>query len=146
MAHPGKKRRIVTAANTKSRVWTGDALLDRALFLAGFKEEHLRHALVRTLEALDAETPTKTLRLKDGAELVTEGGPDHAIRLRAAENLFDWVGFKGKRERESGTGRPVAVTINLTAAPESRPALSDGRLAVHLARNGSSNGKHAPPD
>lgn len=136
----------MTAANAP-RVWTGDALLDRALELAGFSEKDLKAALGRTLDALDAETPTKRFT-KGDMETVIEGGPDHAIRLRAAENIFDWVGFKGKREREGGTGKPVSVTINLTAAPKSQPQLPRGRLEIHLARNGhdaeTGNGSGAP--
>lgn len=134
----------MTAANAP-RVWTGDALLDRALFLAGFKQEHLRHALARDLEALDAVVPEKRTweRNKAGELELTKreegGAPDHPVRLRAAENLFDWVGFKGKREREGGTGKPVQVTINLTAAPEPRPELPRGRLAIHLDQHGPAN-------
>lgn len=132
-----KRGRIVTAA-TAPRVWTGDALLDRALALAGFTEAHLKAALRRTVEALDATTPTR-ITTRGEVETVIEGGPDHAIRLRAAENLFDWVGFKGKRERDADTGKPVQVNIVLTA-PEPRPALPDGRLTVHLTGNGHANG------
>jgi hypothetical protein len=136
-----KQGRIITAENAP-RVWTGDALLDRMLELAGFTGKELRNALARTVEALDAETPTKRILTKGGGEMVIEGGPDHYVRLKAAENLFDWVGFKGKREREGGTGKPVQVTINLTAAPEPRTVIPNGRVKVHLALDGPANGSN----
>lgn len=136
-----KGARIITAENAP-RVWTGDALLDRMLALAGFTEAHLKAALSRTVEALDATTPTR-ITTRGDVETVIAGGPDHPVRLRAAENLFDWVGFKGKRERDADTGKPVAVTIVLTA-PEPRAGLPAGRLAVHLAGDQPSNGSHGP--
>lgn len=141
-----KRGRIVTAANAP-QIWTGDALLDRALSLAEFSGADLKKALGRTRDALDAETPTKHITTKNGSEMVIEGGPDHMIRLRAAESIFDLVGFKGKREREGGTGKPVQVTINLSApAPEPRAVIPRGRLAVHLSGNGHADNGHAEPD
>jgi hypothetical protein len=128
----------------KYTVWTGDMLLDRALADIGFKREHLERALTRNVEALDAETPSKTLRLKNGAELVTEGAPDWPNRLRASENLFGLVGFKGKRERDGTGDKPVQVTINLSA-PAPRAELPPGRLEIHLSGNGHANGD-APAD
>lgn len=140
----GKKRRMVPSG--KYTVWTGDMLLDRALHDIGFKREDLEHALARNVEALDAVAPEKRIHeWRDGELVLTKreegGAPDWPNRLRASENLFDLVGFKGKRERNSDTGKPTAITITLAVpAPDAGPQLPAGRLEVHLASNGHADG------
>jgi hypothetical protein len=147
MAKP-KRGRTITA-NNAPRVWTGDALLDRMLALAGFTGKELRHALGRTVEALDAVLPEKrtTSETLDkfgtviGLTKIEEGGaPDHPVRLRAAENLFDWVGFKGKRERDNSDPTKITeihVHLHAGGGPGTnghgpRAALPGRGLSVHL--------------
>lgn len=99
------------------RLWTGEAVLDHALEVAGFKVEDLQRSMAVTREALEAE--------KDGS-------PDHATRLRASENIFGWIGLRGTRKpAEGGFERPVNIAIVLQQ-PDAQPQLSAGGLTVHL--------------
>lgn len=92
-------------------------MLDHALEVAGFKVDDLRRSMEVTREAMHAE--------KD------EGGPDHAIRLRASENIFGWLGLRGSRKpSESSVDRPVNIAIVLQHADA---GLQAGGVSIHLA-------------
>ena len=131
-------KRIVTEKDGIT-VWTGDALLDHALKEAGFDVEDLRRSLQRMREGLDAVLPEKHVEQESLTKVggvvtlrrIERGGaPDHAVRLRAAEDLFEWIGFRGKRERDlSGPTRPVAVQVVVLAQP---PASTNGHAPVGL--------------
>ena len=133
-----KSGAIVTAQTVRPQVWTGDVLLDYMLAEAGFTSDDLRDAMRVTREALRADAK--------------DGGADHALRLRAAENLMEWVGFRGKRQRDEGGhgDRPIAVALNLTViAPVPRadpqPGLPPRGVTVHLALDGPAGGNgHGP--
>lgn len=136
-----KSQGIVARDQELPRLWTGEAVLDRALELAGFKTDDLELAMTRMREGLSAETAEVTRYDRDGKVRETiEGGPDHPIRLRAAENIFEWLGFRGARKPADGAdpARPVSVNIVLVSpsAPgrngHARPALQGRGLAIHL--------------
>ena len=103
-------------------VWTRELLLQRA----GFEPvTDLRRALNRTRRALNATTPVKTFTR--GEVKWTEGGePDHAIRLKAAEHVYDLADVRKRREGEVGdASRPIAVNIILTGRDGTQRAGSD---------------------
>ena len=86
--------------------WTRERLLE----YAGFKHDHVRQAVTRTVEALDAVTPVKSF-VKDGAEFHSGGEPDHALRLQAADRIFDLADVRKPRTESSDATRPVNVSI-----------------------------------
>ena len=103
-------------------VWTRELLLQRA----GFEPvTDLRRALNRTRRALNA---TK------------EGEPDHAIRLKAAEHVYDLADVRKRREGELGDAtRPLAVTIIL-AGPNGHAGTPLQTHGVHLHLDGHNGG------
>jgi hypothetical protein len=111
------------------RLWTGEAVLDHALEVAGFTPDDLKQAMTRTREAMDAETPQVTRYDRDGRVRETiDGGPDHAIRLRASENIFGWVGLRGSRQPSASqqpTGPLVVMWISQAPPPLSSPTPPD---------------------
>ena len=108
---------------TRPRLWTGEAILDHALEVAGFKAEDLTRAMQVTREAMDAETE--------------KGNADHPTRLRASENIFGWIGLRGTRRVADGTDvtRPVQIAIVLQSGSHADAGLSPGSLRVHLTRD-----------
>lgn len=121
------------------RTWTGEAVLDRALEIAGFEAEDLKLAMVRMREGLSADTPQVTRYGRDGqVREVIEGGPDHPIRLRAAENIFEWLGFRGARKpAESGSGPVTLNLVIVTGDPNTaRPPEGRGRAVRVISGNG----------
>ena len=113
-------------------VWTRELLLQRA----GFEPvTDLRRALNRTRRALNATTPVKTFTR--GELKWTEGGePDHAIRLKAAEHVYDLADVRKRREGELGDAtRPLAVTIIL-AGPNGHAGTALSSHGVHLHLDG----------
>lgn len=136
MARKSKAR--LAADSALPRLWTGEAVLDRALEVAGFRAEDLKNSMQRMREGLDADTPTITRYGRDGqVREVIEGGPDHPIRLRAAENIFEWLGFRGARKpAEAGSG-PVTlnvVIVNGDGAPQ--PPQGNGARVRIVGSNG----------
>ena len=116
-------------------VWTRELLLQRA----GFEPvTDLRRALNRTRRALNATTPVKTFTRGDMQW--TEGGePDHAIRLKAAEHVYDLADVRKRREGELGDpSRPLAVNIVFSHQPRSLPETNG--VALHLS------GDHGEPE
>ena len=98
-------------------VWTGDRILDYHINRMGLTLEDLRLVMQRHREALDAVQPEKRTWARRKGELVLVkredgGAPDWATRLRAGETIFDWLGFRGKRERDADQA-PAAITINV---------------------------------
>lgn len=126
------------AANSDSpRLWTGEAVLDRALEVAGFRAEDLQLSMQRMREGLDAET-AKVTRYDRWGEIreVIEGGPDHPIRLRAAENIFEWLGFRGARKpAESGSG-PVTLNVVIVNGDAPQPTQANGGPVRVIGSNG----------
>ena len=108
-------------------VWTRELLLERA----GFEPVNdLRRALKRTRGALKATDK--------------EGAPDHTIRLRAAEQVYDLAGVSNPKRSESGQDptRPINVQIILTGpGPDARAALQTHGVRLHLdGHNGHGDG------
>jgi hypothetical protein len=93
----------------------------------GLQTRHLRRALKRTDQALDAVTG--------------EGKADHATRLKAAEQLYGLVGLKAhtKPPDSSDPTRPVQVAIILSQPSNGHArALPDADgVRIHL---GGGNG------
>jgi hypothetical protein len=117
------------------RLLTGEAIVDRMLALAGVRPTHLRRAVRRTVEALDAEKPTRTVCRPTGQVETIAGGPDHDIRLRASEQLYGLVGLRAQRRVADGSDlqRPVAVQIVLAPPADSRARLQPaGGVEIHL--------------
>lgn len=137
---PRKSRAMVTSDSALPRLWTGEAVLDRALELAGFRAEDLQLSMQRMREGLSADTLAVTRYGRDGkVREVIEGGPDHPIRLRAAENIFEWLGFRGARKpAEAGSG---PVTLNLVIvtgdADAARATQANGRAVRVVSGNGN---------
>lgn len=132
-----KSKAIVAAQNeTLPRLWTGEAVLDRALEVAGFQAEDLKLAMTRMREGLSAETPKVTRYDRDGnVREAIEGGPDHPIRLRASENIFEWLGFRGARKpAESGSG-PVTLNVVIVNG-DPQPPQGNGRAVRIIGGNG----------
>lgn len=109
----------------------------------GFDRKHLRRALKRTTEALDAETPLVRVT-KDGTTWEEGGEADHDVRLKAAKQIYGLVGLDGQIRAGDTTdpGRPVSVTIVLANAgtnghANARTALPAGGVRLHL---GDTNG------
>lgn len=84
------------------RFWTGEAVLDHALEVAGFQAEDLRRAMDVTRDALTATTG--------------KGEPDHSTRLRASENIFGWVGLRGARKPVEGERGPVTIHVAIVSS------------------------------
>ncbi len=125
--------------NAPARLWTGEAVLDHALEVAGFRVEDLQRSMEVTREALEAETPKITRYDRDGSvREEIEGGPDHAIRLRASENIFGWLGLRGSRKPADAAdqSRPVQIAIVLqqpeSGASDPAVGLPPRRVHVHL--------------
>jgi hypothetical protein len=127
---------MVASDSTLPRLWTGEAVLDRALEIAGFKAEDLQLSMQRMREGLSADTPEITKYGRDGqVREVIEGGPDHPIRLRAAENIFEWLGFRGARKpAESGSG-PVTLNVVIVNG-DPQPPEGNGRAVRIIGGNG----------
>lgn len=104
-------------------VITREVLLERA----GFKPvEHVRRAIKRTVEALDAQR--------------ADGSPDHRIHLDAADRVFDLAGVTTRdADRHPDAFRPIAVTLVL-ATPDPRAALPAGGVTLHLAGDDGDGG------
>ncbi len=93
-------------------IWTRDLVLKAA----GYDPVMLvRRALQRTDEALDAATPEVTRYGGDGSVVeCIPAGPDHAIRLRAADLAFTIAGIRPRNDAEpTDPSRPLAVSIVL---------------------------------
>jgi hypothetical protein len=135
---------MVASEKALPRLWTGEAVLDRALEVAGFKAEDLVNSMQRMREGLDAEMPQVTKYGRDGqVREVIEGGPDHPIRLRAAENIFEWLGFRGARKpAEAGSG-PVTLNVVIVNGDAPQSPQGNGRSIRVLGGNGHGhpNGK-----
>lgn len=111
---------------TRPRLWTGEAVLDHALEVAGFKPEDLARAMEVTRDALEADTPTRTLYARDGEiREVIEGGADHPTRLRASENIFGWVGLRGARKPTVEATVLGDLVITWRSEPSSSPTLHE---------------------
>lgn len=96
--------------------WTREVLLERA----GLRlPEDLGKAITRTVEALDAETPVVTYR-KGEMEYTSGGEPDHDIRLKAADRIFDLADVRKPRNDGADPNRPVNVNIVLAQADSAR--------------------------
>lgn len=142
---------MVTQDSGLPRLWTGEAILDRALQLAGFKVEDLELSMQRMREGLSADTPAITKYGRDGkVREVIEGGPDHPIRLRASENIFEWLGFRGARKPPEGAGRPLALFLTVVTGDPDAPRAPEGsgRAVRVISGNGHghANGGARSPD
>ena len=119
--------------NAPARLWTGEAVLDHALEVAGFTVEDLRRSMDVTRAALEAKTPDRVEYYKTGevrAEI--EGGPDHGTRLRASENIFGWIGLRGSRKPAEPTGAPVAINIAIVSSDAAGHASEAHGVAVRF--------------
>lgn len=76
---------------------TREVLLEQA----GFKLEHVRHAVTRTVEALDASKG--------------EGEPDHRIRLDAADRVFDLADVRKPKESAPSLTANLTIVWDMTA-------------------------------
>ena len=95
-------------------IWTRELVLEKA----GFRLSDVGKAITRTRQALDADDPE------------TEQ-PDHSIRLRAAEQIYDLAGVRKPKDSEAlDAGRPVQVAIILTTTGTLLPGHG---VALHLA-------------
>jgi hypothetical protein len=102
---------------------TGDTAIDYLLAVAGVRPVHLRRAVRRTVDALDAVAPAKR-RIKQGTdgsleETIEDGGaPDWDARLRAAEQLYQLAGLRGQRRNPDAgdSSRPVNIAIVVNGA------------------------------
>ncbi len=144
-----KSGAIVARDQSVPRLWTGEAVLDRALEIAGFQAEDLQLAMQRQREGLSAETPQVTrYDGKGNVREVVEGGPDHPIRLRASENIFEWLGFRGARKPVEGAGKPLTLNLVIvTGDPGApRPPQGNGRAVRVVSGNGHgrTNGTPSP--
>ena len=132
---PRKSKAMLAADSALPRLWTGEAVLDRALEVAGFRAEDLQLSMARMREGLSADTPTVTRYHKGEVSQVIEGGPDHPIRLRAAENIFEWLGFRGARKpAESGAG-PVTLSVVIVNGDPQSPQGHGGPVRI-IGSNG----------
>lgn len=140
-----KSQGIVARDQEVPRLWTGEAVLDRALELAGFQVADLRSAMAVTRESLSAVLPEKVKRTTepDGKvrEEIQEGGaPDWDARHRGADQIYSFLGFRSSRKPAEGAdpARPISVNIVLVSPSASgpnghaRPALQGRGLAIHL--------------
>jgi hypothetical protein len=93
------------------RFWTGEAVLDHALEVAGFEAEDLRRAMLVTREALTA---------------TVKGEPDYPTRLRASENIFGWVGLRGSRKPVEGERGPVTINVAIISSELGHASQADG--------------------
>jgi hypothetical protein len=119
----------------RPKPWSGDALRARVLDVAGFKTRHLRRALRRADEALDATRGVTTIDA-EGETTDTEV-PDYRTRLEAAKFLFGLAGVSGQAKAgvEATFTGPVVITWK---PPESLP--SSPRLPLNgRSTNGSSD-------
>ena len=124
---------------------TGQVLLDRALEVAGFKPLHLKRALKRTNDALDADEPTRIIRQKDGSTEEIEGGPDHDIRLRAADQIYGLAGFKARREVPADPERsPVINVLIVNSETAGQSAQEDRRSIRVVSSEGNGAGDPVP--
>jgi hypothetical protein len=116
------------------RTWTGELTLDRLLDAAGFQVDDVQQALRAVREALNAKA---------------KGGPDHATRLRAAEDIFGWLGFRASRrlpEADDPAGRSISITI-ITGEHDAPRALEAHSRAVRVVSGdgpGPENGSAHP--
>jgi hypothetical protein len=125
------------------RLWTGEAVLDHALEVAGFKVEDLKRSMEVTREALDASTPSRVEYFKTGevrAEI--DGGPDHGTRLRASENIFGWVGLRGSRQPQNSQ-LPQTPLVVMWISQQPPPPLSSPTLPDPSRPNSTES---LPPD
>ena len=85
---------------------------ERLLELAQFKPvEHLTRAVERTVEALDAVTPIKSITTPQGLTYSSGGEADHEVRLKAADRIFDLADVRKPRNDGADPTRPVNVNI-----------------------------------
>lgn len=139
----------MSKSSPKLAIVTGDMMRDRLLALAGVTPEHLRHAMQRTVEALDAVAPAKrrvkTLANGDTEETIDDGGaPDWDARLRAADQLCERVGLRARPVLPDGDpGTPVtAIAIVLQAG-------TNGQATVRAIKGQGLEYRHlklAPPN
>lgn len=111
------------------RPWSGDAYRVLILEAAGFDAKHLRKALQRTDEAMDATDK--------------EGRADHEVRIRAADQIYGLVGLKTppKVDPSADPNRPVTVHVHLHSnGSHAGSALPAGGVRLHLS---SGNGDGA---
>ena len=119
---------------------TREVLLEQA----GFKPiEHVRKAVTRTVEALDAVAPARrtVTSFPDGSvqeKLEHGGAPDHRIRLDAADRVAEWANVK--KPPDSPTLPTTIVILWDTSAKEVPP------VSVRMAlSSGASSGSRAFP-
>src|SRR5262245_34679989 len=118
----------------RPRVWTGEQLLDRMLEQAGFEAEDLRLSLQRVREALNATTPA-VIRYDRSGKLIekVEPIPDHSVRLRAAETIYDWLGFRSSRKLAETPPGPITLNVAIiTGQPaDQQPLEQPSALEPH---------------
>jgi hypothetical protein len=98
------------------------------LEVIGLVPADLKKSVKRTRQALDATIPE-----------VEGDPPDHAIRLRAADQFFKLADAYPKRDGDApDSSRPIAVQIVLTGT-DTRAALQTHGVRLHLSEhNGDS--------